>query len=674
MYLQRLRVENFRLFGADGQALDLRLGKGLSVLVGPNDAGKSAVIDAIRYVLLTRDLEYIRVHQEDFHVDATGQAATQMEITCQFAGLTDDEAAAFLEYLTYPEGDDEAVLILTWRAKQTDPTGTSRRWLDVTLHTGQNGDGLPMDNVARRRLAATYLRPLRDADRELSSGRGSRLSQILSSFREVSEHGKSFDPGELPEDHDAVARLSLVGLADYLQYLVENHPGIGLAQRNINEEYLGRLAFEGAPLSGRIAFTQGSSPDARLRDILERLELSLLDGGVGEARGKYGLGSTNLLYVATELLLLQVAPDSYPILLLEEPEAHLHPQRQLRLMQFISESTASGGGDGAEPLQAIVTTHSPNLASKVPVENLILVEGARAFSLAQTQTELEPVDYRFLRRFLDVTKANLFFAHGVLIVEGPAEAIMLPVIADILNRSLTAHGVSIVNVGGTGLRRFSRIFQRANKDEQIGVRVACITDLDVMPDVAPAILGLEESPRRRWRRLSDLGANEEAQRAALAERIKTLSKYDGQAVKTYVSDHWTLEFDLARAGLPEEVFKAARLAQNDERIHDRTTTRDEVLEDAQAAFNALVDAYEDEAELASYVYAEIYGGKASKTTTAQYLRELLEEAVKADAAKRAILEACIPKYLRDAIIYVTESASGTANGSNLAPDVGDSAS
>ena len=63
-----------------------------------------------------------------------------------------------------------------------------------------------------------------------------------------------------------------------------------------------------------------------------------------------------------------------------------------------------------------------------------------------------------------MTKANLFFAHGVLIVEGDAEAIILPTLADLIGHDLTEHGVSIVNVGGKGLRRFSRIFQRKEED------------------------------------------------------------------------------------------------------------------------------------------------------------------------------------------------------------------
>ena len=96
-------------------------------------------------------------------------------------------------------------------------------------------------------------------------------------------------------------------------------------------------------------------------------------------------------------------------------------------------------------------------------------------------TELEPSDYRFLKRFLDVTKSNLFFARGVMIVEGDAENILLPTLAKLLGRDFTENGVSIVNVGGVGLRRYARIFRRKGvrpEDEhlQFSVPVACVTD------------------------------------------------------------------------------------------------------------------------------------------------------------------------------------------------------
>src|SRR5207253_5104422 len=75
-------------------------------------------------------------------------------------------------------------------------------------------------------------------------------------------------------------------------------------------------------------------------------------------------------------------------------------------------------------VQVLLTTHSPHFASKVDLERLIIVSRRRCYPLLRAYTKLDPTDYEFLRRFLDVTKANLFFARGVTIVEGDAENLM----------------------------------------------------------------------------------------------------------------------------------------------------------------------------------------------------------------------------------------------------------
>ena len=125
--------------------------------------------------------------------------------------------------------------------------------------------------------------------------------------------------------------------------------------------------------------------------------------------------------MACELLLLGRRPEGLPLLLIEEPEAHPGiPQRQLRFDGVLDKAAVGKVQGTHRPVQVILSTHSPNLASKIALPNLVLLEGGHAFSLASDHTKLETGDYRFLERFLDVTKANLFFAHGVIVVEGDA--------------------------------------------------------------------------------------------------------------------------------------------------------------------------------------------------------------------------------------------------------------
>ena len=81
--------------------------------------------------------------------------------------------------------------------------------------------------------------------------------------------------------------------------------------------------------------------------------------------------------------------------------------------------------------------------------------------MASQFTKLQPKNYDFLYRFLDATKANLFFARGVLLVEGDAENLLIPTIAKVIDRPLHRYGVSIVNVGSTAFAHFVKIFHRS---------------------------------------------------------------------------------------------------------------------------------------------------------------------------------------------------------------------
>lgn len=655
MYIAEIRIENFRSFGCGERAFTLSLKPGLTALVGENDAGKTAVIDALRYILGTRDQEQLRIDETDFHRSSEGEQADQITIKLVFRDLTKADRGAFAEFLTFEEsrGRRQVCLILTWSVKRATAS-TSRRVASPEWRTGSNGDGPLLDFGARSLLTATYLRPLRDAERAMSAGRGSRLSQILQHTSEIKNTGVGFDRDRTPNPDPKT--LSVLGLGDFANYLFRENQGIKKAGEKLNEEYLKPLSFARDLLRARIEVSGSRDDAARLRQLLEKLELTLGATADGDSAYARGLGSNNLLFMACELLLLAAESDGFPLLLIEEPEAHLHPQRQLRLMEFLQAQAEKARADG-QRIQIIVTTHSPSIASDLSLDNLVLIEQGRAFSLRKGMTKLDSSDYRFLERFLDATKSNLFFARGVMIVEGDAENILMPVLARLLNREFAEYGVSVVNVGGVGLGRYARIFMRADPraDGKISVPVACVTDFDVMPDCAPEIIGkikpgegIPERPpsKRQWRVKSEFSS------AELAElRQNRIDKASEQNVQTFVAGEWTLEYDLAFSGLAEEVWKAAALALADERIHGGKVTFEDAINECAAEFDA-ISGLNVEA-LSSHVYARFEAEGASKAIAAQYLAELLENAFKKGALNADGLCSKLPGYLVDAIGYVT---------------------
>ena len=243
----------------------------------------------------------------------------------------------------------------------------------------------------------------------------------------------------------------------------------------------------------------------------------------------------NRLYMAAELLHLQKPVwNGIKLCLVEEEEAHLHPQAQMKVLETIQNQKGT---------QFIITTHSPNLASKVKLSEddlnqVVICKGGKVFPMGPTYTQLDKDDYEFLDHFLDVTKANLFFAKGIILVEGWAEEIILPAIAERMGKDLTANEVSIINVGSTAYMRYAKIFMRHNL-ESMGCKVAIVTDLDVRPNDNDG----------------QFDADKEAQkRTKITEQVDTTNYPD---VSWHIAEHWTLEWCLNESGKFGDVFKEA---------------------------------------------------------------------------------------------------------------------
>jgi len=314
----------------------------------------------------------MRVVPSDFHSSASGDVtAREFRIRCKFDDLSVHERGAFAEYLTYEkyggeEGVVRAFLYTNFTAKNHKIHRHGRPFITTEVKSGAKADGPAFDQNARSLLAATYLRPLRDAEREMSAGRGSRLSQILLNTEDVNrDGGEVYVKGAAPTD---VRNLSVLGLGDYANDLLCEHSAITGAQTKLSDDYLKPLSFVGDVSAGKISIGSGGDDKIRLRQLLEKLELQLEGAPNGDVR--HGLGSNNLLFMACELLLLGDETEASPLLLIEEPEAHLHPQRQLLLMQFLKEQTAQKDHD----IQIVLTTHSPNIASVLPLNSLVLMQ------------------------------------------------------------------------------------------------------------------------------------------------------------------------------------------------------------------------------------------------------------------------------------------------------------
>lgn len=457
MYISELKLWNFRKYGGDDFDLTkphiiVPFKKGMNVLIGENDSGKTAIIDAIKYVLKTNAYEAIRIQQDDFYNDKE-----HLRIELLIDDVTDSEASNFTEIISPQKGVALASLKLVLDVVRKD--GHIQAY---EVKGGNDADGHSLTPLMKDNLRITYLKSLRDAENELTAKKNSRLSQILQSHELLKQNtnGEKHDLIKIIEDANAE-----------IEAWFEDDTGGDASHKKlikgVIDKFLKLFISDDAESQFLLA-------DPTMKSILERLAISVVDSK------NLGLGTLNRLFMATELLHLKKKGDNLKVCLIEELEAHIHPQAQMKVISALLQE---------DRVQFILTTHSPNITSKVKlgkdndVNSILMCNSNNVFPMGPGYTKLEKKDYKYLDTFLDVTKSNLFFAKGVILVEGWAEEILIPVIAEKMGIDLTQHEVSVVNVGSTAYLHFARIFMRKDAPE-MEVKCAIVTDLDVRQDTA----------------------------------------------------------------------------------------------------------------------------------------------------------------------------------------------
>ncbi len=453
MHLAKLVIKNFRKL----KHAELYFQDGLNVLVGGNNVGKTAVIDALRALLAGHDEPYPRLSEEDVHRPHDGPPSGDIVFEYVFAGLSLDDEADFLAALV-PSASSGLEAHIKIRYSDPDKGGRLRakRWC------GEHEDvGLTTDMMEN--LRGVYLPPLRDASQGLKPGRTSQLARLL----------------QLLADDDGIK-----GINKALQELdgeLKAHLPIANTHEAINTRHKTMLGPQLAQLlEVGLSASDFKSLKSRLSLVVDALEIE-----------QNGLGFNNLIYMAVVLSELTKNPDScYRGLIVEEPEAHLHPQLQAVLLQYLQSIQAV---DGEKPVQLFVTSHSPNFASIADLNSLVcLVDtGTAVETFLPHSVSFEKGKREKLERYLDVTRAELFFARRVIFVEGAAELMMVNALAKRIGCDLRQHGVSVISVEGLNFDSFLPLFG----DKALKIPVAVLTDADpVQPKADPAAVAAPATP------------------------------------------------------------------------------------------------------------------------------------------------------------------------------------
>lgn len=214
-----------------------------------------------------------------------------------------------------------------------------------------------------------------------------------------------------------------------------------------------------------------------------------------------GLGYMNLISMIFEIEILlhefrkgkNEKPSDINLLFIEEPEAHTHPQMQYVFIERITELLKKGfkiEGERHQLFQYVISTHSSHIVANCKEFNAIKYlrkeksNDVKAKNLKDLEKEYieagEEQNYRFLKQYLTLNRAELFFADKAIFIEGDTERILLPAMMkklDIENipeeheLPILSQNISIIEVGA-----HSHIFEKFI--DFIRVKSVIITDID----------------------------------------------------------------------------------------------------------------------------------------------------------------------------------------------------
>lgn len=530
MYISELKINGYKNCNEESTIL---FNSGLNVLVGENACGKTTIIDAIRMILRESELPYVT--EEDFYKSFEKEEERRnIRIDLKMEELSPEEKITFLSWCN---AEFEAELHLEIE-KEPNPKGYFKKSI-----WGGKSKASAFEKETYDYIDTIYLPALRNAEEKLTNGRKSRLALLL-------KH-------QYTED---VRKEKLVeAFSDFNKSIIKNDDKkfseIEQAKKDINtamENSMGTVFGQ----SVNLQFAESS-----FTSILQSIKMVFFPH-IGEIDDKKfrdvainSLGYNNLLYIATVFAELEVVNKNhglFTVLLIEEPEAHLHPQIQSKLIKYLQKVASL-----KKNLQIIVTTHSAVIASSVGVESIIYIKGKNNGILSKRIADfgLEDNVKKYLNRWMDITKSTLLFSKGVILVEGICEAMLIPVLAEVvlkeynqsqknkLPSSIEEAGVSVININGINFKYFFPLFCDIEgwEDERLPIRCSGITDKDPRD-----IIDIDEEGKKNKKPQYPIESEEVEGGNEAISLVDTLQSTE--QARLYVAALKTFEYDLAMNG------------------------------------------------------------------------------------------------------------------------------
>ena len=529
MRLERIGIRNFRLLRRF--SIDLTKDKTTTVLVGPNNSGKTSVMEALRLFLATSGNPSRR--QLSIHDFSQMQACVFRSIQKHIEKSDDKEKC--IEHVRRSAPRIRMDLIFSYEENTPDLAVANELLMD--LDPESNRVGLRIEfGIENAKAMIEDFKARRLPKESLFDFLSDKLSTYYGlSFFKISEDGRETEP---LEGRDVVRRLIKVDMVPAQRFIDDEESSRAAKLSKLLHDHYSRYyksedlegynsiedairasaadltdKYEGAfgRLTTRLkdfGYPPGhKSPKMRIRAEMNTetvyrdntrvyYESEHVSGGGAkdtfELPERYnGLGYKNLIYIVLQLESFRAALEALPIdmprvhiIAIEEPEAHLHPQMQCVFIREISK--ALEGTEGAHP-QVILSTHSSHMVADSGFDPIRYFKRRGNEVSVRDLSRLNLPDdnggdvLNFLKRYVKLTHCDLFFADKAILVEGQVERLLLPVMLEKCAELdgcayLTSQYISISEIGGAYAHKFQPLV------DFIGIPTLIITDIDAVDD------------------------------------------------------------------------------------------------------------------------------------------------------------------------------------------------